>query len=82
MGDALARMVTVSLLFWSLYLFAVVALHRSLDPLYHLIKLLPDMLLSRRSSKPAPAAAALKGGLRADGVLRMASEEIPESGGR
>ncbi len=82
MEDALARMVIVSLLFWSLYLIAVVALHRSLDPLYHLVKLLPDMLTFRRTSKPVPAAAAPKGGLRADGVLRMASEEIPESGGR
>jgi len=82
MGSALARMVTVSLLFWCFYLIAVVAFHRSLDPLYHLVKLLPEMLPSRRSSKPVPAAAALKGGLRTDGVLRMASEEIPESGGR
>ncbi len=82
LGDALARMVTVSLIFWSLYLIAVVALHRSVDPLYRLVKLLPDMLSSRRSPRPAPAAAALKSGIRADGVLRVASEEIPESGGR
>ena len=79
---ALARMMTVSLLFGAFYLIAVVALHRSLEPLYQVVRLLPDMLSSRRSSKPAPAAAASKGGLRAGAALRMAGEEVPESSGR
>jgi polysaccharide transporter, PST family len=80
-GGALARMTTVSLLFGTLYLIAVVALYRSLEPLYQVVKLLPEMLPSRRSRKPAPAAAAPKGGLRAGAALRMAGEEIAESGG-
>jgi PST family polysaccharide transporter len=80
MGGALARMVIVSLLFGTLYLIAVVALHRSLEPLYQLVKLLPDMLSSRRSRKPASAAP--KDGIPAVAVLRMAGKEIAESGGR
>lgn len=79
---ALARMVTVSLLFGALYLIAVVSLHRSLEPLLQVGRLLPDMLSTRRSSKPAPAGAALKGGLRPGAVLRVTGEEIPESSGR
>lgn len=79
---ALARMVTVSLLFGVLYLIAVVALHRSLEPLYQVVRLLPDMLSSRRSSNPAPAAAAPQGGLRTSAALRMAGREVPESSGR
>ena len=75
-------MVTVSLLFGALYLIAVVALHRSLEPLHQVVKLLPDMLSSRRSSKPAPVVASPKGGLHAGGVLSMAAEEVPESSGR
>jgi PST family polysaccharide transporter len=81
-GDALARMLTVSLLFGALYLVAVVALNRSLEPLHQLFRLLPDMLPSRRSSNAAPAASALAVGCLADGVLRMPREEVPESGGR
>lgn len=77
---ALARMATVSLLFGAFYLIAVVALHRSLEPLYQLVKLLPDLLLSRRLPKAAPVAAA-RGGVRAGAVLGMAGKEIPESGG-
>ncbi len=76
---ALARMATVSLLFGAFYLIAVVALHRSLEPLYQLVKLLPDLLLSRRLPKAAPVAA--RGGLPAGAVLGMAGKEIPESGG-
>jgi polysaccharide transporter, PST family len=81
-GGALARMVIVSLLFGALYLIAVVALHRSFEPFTQVMKLLPDMLSSRRPPKPAPAGAAPKGGLRAGAVLRMAGEEIAEPGGR
>ncbi|HET9180154.1 MAG TPA: lipopolysaccharide biosynthesis protein [Terriglobia bacterium] len=79
-GDALARMTTVSLLFGALYLMAVVALFRSFEPLYQLLKLLPDLLPSRRS--PKPAAATASSGLREGGVLRPAGEEIPELSGR
>ncbi len=79
-GGALARMTTVSLLFGIFYLIAVVALYRSLEPLYQVVKLLPEMLPSRRPRKPA--AAAPQGGIPAVAVFKMGGEEIAESGGR
>lgn len=79
--DALARMTTVSLLFAALYLIVVVALFRSFDPVYQLVRLLPDMILLRRSPKPAPAAAASPR-LGAGAALGMAGEGISELSGR
>ncbi|TAM83893.1 MAG: lipopolysaccharide biosynthesis protein [Acidobacteria bacterium] len=81
-GDALARMTSVSLMFTALYLIAVVALFRSLEPVSQLVKLLPDMVLMRRSPKPAPAAAAATGELSGGAVLSMTGKEAPETGGR
>ncbi|HEX5412880.1 MAG TPA: lipopolysaccharide biosynthesis protein [Terriglobia bacterium] len=77
-GDALARMTGVSVLFSALYLAAVVGLFRSLEPVQQLVKLLPDMLLLRRSRARAPVAA----GIRAGAAVRMAGEKVPEAGGR
>jgi len=80
-GDALARGTTVSLLFSALYLVAVVALFRSFEPVQQLVKLLPDMLPSRRSPKPAPVGVATTG-LPAGAALQMAGEEASKSCGR
>jgi polysaccharide transporter, PST family len=47
---ALARIVTISLLFLMLYLAVVVQMHRGLDPLYRVARLVRDMVASRRLS--------------------------------
>jgi len=80
-GDALARGTTVSLLFSALYLMAVVALFRSFEPVQQLVKLLPDMLPSRRSPKLSPVGVATPG-LPAGAALQMAGEEASKSCGR
>ncbi|HZT70124.1 MAG TPA: lipopolysaccharide biosynthesis protein [Terriglobia bacterium] len=82
MGEALARMVTVSVLFWTFYLVAVVALYRSIDPIYYVLKLLPDMLPFLRSRKLEHPAFDPKDERCADSTLQMTSEEILESSGR
>jgi PST family polysaccharide transporter len=55
---ALIRIVTISLLFWALYLGSVVLLHGGYEPLQQVTKLLPDLLPWRGLSRPVPVAAA------------------------
>jgi hypothetical protein len=50
--EALARIVTVSLLFGALYLAAVIVLHWSFAPIHQIARLLRDMLPLKRLSKP------------------------------
>ncbi len=58
---ALARLVSVSLLFFTLYVGAVIALHRGLDPLRQAIRLVRDLLPQRAPAQSVsttlPAAA-------------------------
>ena len=57
-GEALARIVTISLLFGSLYLGAVILLHGGAAPLYQIAALLREMVPSGRFSKPSRVVAA------------------------
>lgn len=50
---AFTRLVSVSLLFFTLYLIAVVALHRSFDPLRQTARLIADLLPGRAAMAPA-----------------------------
>lgn len=50
---AVARLATVSLLFFVLYLGAVIALHRSFAPLYQLSRLLQEITSRGRHTEPA-----------------------------
>ena len=52
---ALARIVTISLLFVVLYLVAVILLHQGCAPLYQVARLLPDMVPWGRLPTPSPA---------------------------
>ncbi len=55
---AFVRMVSVSLIFFALYLCAVIGLHRGLTPLAETVSLLRDLLPERMAgSTPAPVAA-------------------------
>ena len=53
---AFVRMVTVSLVFFALYLGAVVALHRGLKPLSETAGLMRDLLPERMVGRPSPSA--------------------------
>ncbi len=57
LGGALARVITISLLFSVLYLGAVILLHQGCEPLYQAAGLLWEMLPSARFSRPLPALA-------------------------
>jgi PST family polysaccharide transporter len=56
---ALARLVSVSLLFFALYLAAVIALHGGLEPLHQTARLIHDLLPQRASAPPTPVEAEL-----------------------
>lgn len=63
---ALARILTTSFLFIVLYLAVVILLHRGCEPLYQIVRLLREMLLSRRFSSLPPASPATGGPEKAD----------------
>jgi O-antigen/teichoic acid export membrane protein len=56
---ALARLVSISLLFFTLYLAAVVTLHRGLGPLRQATSLVHDLLPQCAAARPVPAEAEL-----------------------
>ncbi len=59
-GEALIRILTISLMFGALYLGVVILLHGGLAPLYQVMRLLREMIPSGRFSRPAPAVAATR----------------------
>jgi len=63
---ALARILTTSFLFIVLYLAVVILLHRGFDPLYQIMRLLREMLVSRTFSSPSPAVPSTGAAERAD----------------
>jgi glycosyltransferase involved in cell wall biosynthesis len=68
-SGAAARLATVSVLFTTLYLAAVVALYRGFAPLYQIAKLLREMLPSRRAAASTAPAEAPVAAVGADGPL-------------
>ena len=59
-SGAIGRIVVVSLLFGTLYLFAVILLHRGCDPIRHVAILVRDMVPGDRFARSSSAVAAIK----------------------
>jgi len=52
--EAVARIATISFLFWAIYVSAVTVLHRSCTPIYRVTALLREVMPRGRFSKPSP----------------------------
>lgn len=80
-GGAFLRILVVSSIFVVLYLAIVTVLFRGFEPLRQFVKLLPNMLPIPQFSK-RPAVVEPVAGPQVGAALRIAREEVAESGGR